>query len=132
MRGIARYYSLIEELSVLNASVFFCLLLFFVGMAFHTQKNQPYARCLLQQYIKPPPPQVHSDITCSHNCIEYEDEEADQDKNWGGVTCKGQGWIVGEYHKGGKNQEDEERGVRMCREWVGEEEVPSPIKIWAE
>ena len=36
-----------------------------------------------------------------------------------GVCCKGKGWRVGGYHKGGKNQEDEERGGGMCpgRDW---------------
>ena len=36
-----------------------------------------------------------------------------------GVCCKGQGWIVGEDHKGGNKQEDEERGVGMCSECGG-------------
>ena len=41
-------------------------------------------------------------------------EEADQDKYWGGVCCKGKGWRFGEDYKGGKKQEDEESGGRMC------------------
>ena len=38
-----------------------------------------------------------------------------------GVCCKGKGWIVGEDHKGGKNQEDEERGGGVCSGCGGEE-----------
>ena len=61
-----------------------------------------------------------------------ENEEADQDENRGGVCCKGQGWRVGEYHRGGKKQDYEERGGGTCPECGGEEEVPSPIQIWIE
>ena len=32
----------------------------------------------------------------------------------GGVYSKGKGWIVGVDHKGGKNQEDDERGGGVC------------------
>ena len=35
-------------------------------------------------------------------------------KNRGGVFCKDQGMRVGEDNKGGKKQEDEERGGGMC------------------
>ena len=48
------------------------------------------------------------------------------------VCCKGQCWRVGEYHLGWKNQEDEERCGGMCPKCGGEEEVPSPIRRWAE
>ena len=82
----------------------FCLLVFFVGMIFHTKKNQPYTRCSLLQSIKSPPPQVHHELTCSQNCRGGEDEEAEQDENWGGVYCKSQGWRLGEDHNGGKKQ----------------------------
>ena len=47
-------------------------------------------------------------------CTGGGDEELDQDENWGGVYCKGQGWRVGEDHKGGKKQEDEKRVGDMC------------------
>ena len=50
----------------------------------------------------------------------------------GWVCCKGQGWIVGEYHKGGKNKKDEEICGGISPECGGEEEVPCPILIWAE
>ena len=53
-------------------------------------------------------------------------------KKPGGVCCKVQGWRVGEYHKGGKKQEDEERGSGMCPECGGEEEVTCTVLRWAE
>ena len=40
--------------------------------------------------------------------------------------------IVGEDHKGGKKQEYEERGGGMSTECGVEEEVPRPIRRWAE
>ena len=50
----------------------------------------------------------------------------------GGVCCKGQGWRVGEDHKGGKKQEDEERGDGVCPECGGKKGFPCPIKIFSE
>ena len=43
-----------------------------------------------------------------------EGEESEQDQNQGGVCCKGKGWRVVEYHKGGNKQEDEERDGGIC------------------
>ena len=60
------------------------------------------------------------------------DEEADQDENWGGVCCKCQGWRVGEDHRGGKKQDDEEIGGGMCPECGREEEVTCKIQRWEE
>ena len=90
-------------------------------MTFHTQKNQPYACCLLIKLLNPPPPQFHHDLTCSHNFRGGKYEEAEQDKNRGGVCCKLQGWTVGENHKGVKEQEYEERGGGTCPYFLEEE-----------
>ena len=38
----------------------------------------------------------------------------DQDKDWGGVHREGKGWRDGGEYKGGKKQEDWERGVDLC------------------
>ena len=48
------------------------------------------------------------------------------------VCCKGQCWRFGEYEKGGKKQEDEERGAGVFPNSYEEEEVPSKIIRWAE
>ena len=85
---------------------------------------------MLLKLLKTPPPEVHHELTCSHNIRIDEDEEAEQDKNRGGFYCKFQGWIVGEYHKGGKNQEDDERGGGIFTVCGGEEEVTCPIRKW--
>ena len=79
-----------EGLLVLNAQAVFCLLVFFVGMNFHTKKN-PYDLCSLLKLLKPPPPQFQYELTCSQNSRGDEDEEVEQDENQGGVCCKGQG-----------------------------------------
>ena len=83
------------------------------------------------QSLNASPPRVHRELTCSKNLRVGEGEEAEQDENWGGLCCKGKGWIVGGYHKGGNNQEDEERVGGVCTVCSGEEELPSPILIWA-
>ena len=56
------------------------------------------------------------------------DESMSADKHWGGVCCKGKGWRDGGEHKGGKNQEDEERADGMCPGCGGEEEIISSIQ----
>ena len=117
---------------VLNAWAVFCMLLFFSWNDFSHTKNQPYARGSLLKLLKTTPLQVHHELTCSHYYIEDEGEEADQDKNMGGVCCKGQGWRVGEYHKGGKNQEYEESGGGVFPGCDGEEEVTISIQRWAD
>ena len=83
------------------------------------QKTQQYAHCLIIQLLKPPPPQVHPDIPCSRDFRGGEGKESEQEENWGEVCCKVKGWRVGEYHKGGKNQEYEKRGGGMCPGCVG-------------
>ena len=98
---------------------FFACFYFFVGIDLHTKKNQPHLCCSLLQFLKPHLPQLYHELTCSHNFIGVEGEEVEQDKNRGGVNCKGQGWIVGEYHKGGKKGEDEERSGGMFPENCG-------------
>ena len=80
----------------------------------------------------PPSIQFHHEITCYKNCRGDRYEESDQDENWDRVSCKGQGWRVGEYHKGGKEQEDEKRVGGMRPGCVEEEEVLRPIRIWVE
>ena len=72
----------------------FYLLLFFVGITFHTQNQHPACYSLLQS-INTTTPQVHHEITCSYNYIGDEGEEAEQGENWGGVCCKGKVWIDG-------------------------------------
>ena len=66
------------------------------------------------QLLKTPPTQFHHELTCCHNCRGGEYEEAEQDKNWGAICCKGQGCIVGEYNKEVNEQKYEERGDGMC------------------
>ena len=46
-------------------------------------------------------------------------ENKQDKKNQGGVYCKGKGWIYVGEHKGGSNQEDEERGVGTFPGCVG-------------
>ena len=128
--GFERHDSPREELLVINAQEIFCWLLFFVGINFHTKKNHQYARYLLLKYLNAPLPKFHHELTCYHNCILDEGEKTEQDENWGGVCCKGKGWRDGGEHKGGKNQEDEERGGGMCPCFGGEEEMLSSIQIW--
>ena len=53
-------------------------------------------------------------------------------RDWCGVCCKGQCWRVGEDHKGGKKQGDEERGGGIFPERGWEEEVVRPIRRWEE
>ena len=86
--GFTRYDLLREELLVLNSRVTFCLLLFFVGINFHTKTNQYHTRYLLLKSINSPPTQVHHELTCCHNFSGGEGEEADEDKNWGGYIVK--------------------------------------------
>ena len=71
------------------------------------------------------PPRIHHDITYCHNYIGYEVEEADQDKDQGGVYCKGKGQRDGGEHKIGKTQEYEEICGGICTCCGGEEEVPN-------
>ena len=66
-RRLKWYDSLREESLVFNARTIFCLLMFFCWNGFLHKKNQPYALCSLLQSLKPPPPQVHHEITCCHN-----------------------------------------------------------------
>ena len=56
----------------------------------------------------------------------------EQDEDRCGDPCEGKGWIDGGEDKGGKNQEDEERGGVMCPICGREEEVLSPIRRQAE
>ena len=61
-------------------------------------KKKSYACCLLLQSLKDPPTQLHHELTCYHNYIGDEGEEAEQDENWGGVCCKVKACRVGGYH----------------------------------
>ena len=65
------------------------------------------------------PPQVHDELTCSHNFRGGGGEESEQDVNQGWVYCKGKGWIVGVDHKGEKKQEDKEIGGGVIHDMVG-------------
>ena len=87
---------------------------FLLELIFTQKTNQSYDCCSLMQLRKASPQQVHHEITCSNSCRGYKSEEEEQDEYWGGVCCKGKGWIVGEDHKGRNNQEDEERGGGEC------------------
>ena len=51
----------------------------------------------------------------------------EQDKNQGGVFCKGKGWKDGGEKKGRMNQEDKERGGGMCPDCSEEEEILNSI-----
>ena len=104
--GFEKYDYLIKGLLFLNVSEIFSCFCFLLGLIF-THKNQKCTRYSQLQLLNAPPPQVHHEITCSHNCRGVEDEEAEQDENWGGVCCEGKGWRVGEDHKVGKEWEYE-------------------------
>ena len=99
---------------VINTRAIFCLLLFFVGTTLHTKTSTIHSLFAAEISNYPPPHQIHYERTCYHNCRGDEDEEIEQDENWGGVCCKGQGSTVGEDHKCGTEQENKERGGGMC------------------
>ena len=92
--GFERYDSLREALLVLNAREFFCF--FFLLELIFIQKNQHRSFYSLLQSLNANPPQVHHDLTCYHNCRGDQGKESEQDENWGGVYCKGQGLGDGE------------------------------------
>ena len=79
-----------------------CFYFCFCWSYFSHEKNQQHTHYSQLKYL--PPPRIHHDITYCHNYIGYEVEEADQDKDQGGVYCKGKGRIYGGEHNGGKNQ----------------------------
>ena len=86
----------------LLASVF-CFNLF-------SQKNKSTEHLLFATAISKlslPPPQVHHYLTCCHNFIGDDGEQADKDENWGGVCFKGKGWRFGRENKGRKKWYDE-------------------------
>ena len=121
-----------EDFSLLNARAVFYWLRYFVGITFHT-KNKSTAHWLFAAEVAnhiTSSPQVHHEITCCKYYTVDDWKEAHQEKNWGGVCCKGKGWRDGGEHRGGKNQEDEERSDGMCPGCGGEEEISSSIKFF--
>ena len=75
---------------------------------------------------RPPPPFNH-EITFYHNHEEYEGEEADQEKYWGGVRSKGKYQIYRGEDKEGRKQEYDKRVDGLCPGCGREEEVPGSI-----
>ena len=54
-----------------------------------------------------PPPQINHDLKCYNNYSGDKVEEVDQEKDWGGVSCKEKMRRYRGEVKGGKKQEDE-------------------------
>ena len=99
------------------------------------QINSTLAICCCNFWSPPrpcPPPQVHHELTCCQDCTGDDGEEAEQDKHWGGVCCKGKGWRYGGEQNVGKNHEDEERADGMRPGCGGVEVISSSIQNIAE
>ena len=90
-----------------------------LGLIF-TQKKSAAHSLFATEISTPPTTQSQHELTCCKNCRGDEREEADQDKDCRGVFFKGKSMRDGGEYKGGKNQEDEERGGGMCKLCDGE------------
>ena len=82
--------SLREEVLVINTRAIFCLLLFFVGMNFHTQNKSTIRFMFYNPISKGSPTPSPHELTCSYYCRGDEGEEVEQDENRGGVCYKRQ------------------------------------------
>ena len=84
--GFARYALLRKELLLLITRAIFFGFCFLLELIFTQKTNEQHTRHSLLQSINAPPPQVHHELTCCHNCRGDEGEEADQAKDLGGVS----------------------------------------------
>ena len=78
--------------------------------------------------LKDTPPQVHQDITCSHNFRGVEGEETEQEKNGVGSIVKAKVGELGEVTREGRSRSTRKEVMGCVQDVVGKKKFPVQFK----